>query len=252
MRKISLWAKNHKGPARFTFAISLLLLGGIAIITGVLLHEIAVLVSPGILLAFAGVYFAAAIAYPKRTEKKKNPVSPGFYRQQKTCDWLLAASTFCMVLYIGNQPAQLAISTAPLQAAHPVGTSVPTDSTIKTYKTIASFTASLKDENGKSLKWKEKKKLLKEQIRAVKKAGDLSKGAKVALIILSVLVALGLLFLVAALACDLSCGGSGFGAVLVALGGVGLTIFLFILALRAISGRKRQPKKTAEPPKPDN
>ncbi|MDZ4793758.1 MAG: hypothetical protein SGI83_05710 [Bacteroidota bacterium] len=250
MRKISQWAKNYKSSARLTIAVSLLLLGVFGIVTGILLQEIDVAISPSMLLAFAGIYFAAAIAYPVRYSDKKSPVLTSFYQKQKTCDWLLAASTFCMVVYIGNQPGKIAISTMSLQAAIQATISSPKDSTIKTYKAIAGFKASLKDETGKSLKWKEKKKLLKEQISAIKKAGDLSKGAKIALIILSVLVAIGLLYLVAALSCSLSCGGSGVGAVLVSIGGAGLTIFLLLLAIRAITGRKKQPKTTKEPTSP--
>lgn len=101
----------------------------------------------------------------------------------------------------------------------------------------------MKDANGKQLSWKERKKLLKAQVRAIKKADDLSNGAKVALIFLSALVALGLLFLVAALACDLSCSGSGAAAVLVGLAGTALIALLLVVVIRAILGKKRKKPK---------
>jgi hypothetical protein len=106
----------------------------------------------------------------------------------------------------------------------------------------------MKDETGKPLKWKEKKKLLKEQIRAIKKDKDVSNAGKVALIILSVAVALGLLYLIAVLACDLSCSGSEGAATVLMIGGAGLVVFLFILALGAILGKKKRQKKPVSSP----
>lgn len=159
---------------------------------------------------------------------------------------MLVASTFCMVVYFGNQPDKIFRSSTPLSAAAP--SSFPKDSTIKSYKTIETFRASMKDETGKTLKWKEKKKLLKEQIRAIKKDTEMSKGAKVALIVLSVLVAIGLFYLVAALACNLSCGGSEGAASLVLIGGSALIIFFLIIAIRAIVGRKKKPKQPKSDP----
>jgi len=153
-----------------------------------------------------------------------------------------------MIVYFSNRPSEIFNYSTPLHAALPVSTNLPSDSTLKAYKTIEAFTASLKDETGKTLKWKEKKKLLKEQIRAIKKADDMATGAKVGLIILSVLVALGLLYLVAALACNLSCSGSAGAATAVMIGGAGLTVFLLIIVIRGILGRKKKPKNNAKEP----
>jgi hypothetical protein len=119
---------------------------------------------------------------------------------------------------------------------------IPTDSSVSTYKPLAAFAASMKNEEGKMLKWKERKQLLKEQVKAIKQAKDMSKGAKAALIILSIMVALGLLALVAALACDLSCGGSDTAALLVAVGGTALIVFLLMLTIKAINKKSREPK----------
>ena len=109
---------------------------------------------------------------------------------------------------------------------------------------IQEIVASSRNETGKSLKWKERKKLLKEQISAIKKDNDMSKGAKVALIILSVAIALGLLYAVAALACNISCGGSEAGAIVVMVGGAAVVTFLLIIAIKSITGKKKKPKKT--------
>lgn len=238
MRRLSCWAKNNKAQARIIIVLSFVLLTGIGIATGILLKDIGVSFSSTPLLAVIVAYCIGIVAYPSKLLKGNKLNAAAFYIRQKTCDLLLVASTFCMIMYIANRPEKLFAYSDMVNAAIPAAGTFPTDSTVKMYKAIDAFRASLKDENGKSLKWKEKKRLLKEQVRAIKKSGDLSPAAKVGLIILSVLVAMGLFYLVAALACNLSCGGSEGAATLVLLAGTGLIIVLLILAIRAIVGRK--------------
>jgi len=174
MKQLSLWAKNHKHKARLIIIASFVLLTTAGIATGVLLSGLGVSVSTFTLVAAACIYIAALIAYPARPLNNKKLKTRVFYIRQKTCDLLLASTTFCMIVFFSNRPDQLFSYTAPLHAALPVSTELPKDSTIRTYKPIAAFSASLRDETGKSLKWKEKKKLLKEQIRATKKEKDKS------------------------------------------------------------------------------
>jgi predicted membrane channel-forming protein YqfA (hemolysin III family) len=241
MKKISLWAKHHKWTARFIIIISFGLLNIAGITTGMLLDDLNITL-PSIVLFFSiTLYFAGILFYPLKAEKKK--IDPSlFYIKQKSCDIILAASTFVLIVYIGNDRFRSLHYFPTLQAATSSKPVTPADSTFKTYKSLSAFSASLKDENGKSLKWKEKKKLLKEQVRAIKKSGSISKGGKVALIILSVIIALGLVGLVASLACSLSCNGSDAAAVLVGVGGTALVIFLLVLVLRSIAGKKRKKK----------
>jgi hypothetical protein len=242
MRKISIWAKWHKWPARLLLVLSILLLNITGIVTGLMLNKLGLLLPASIFFLFLLLYFAAFILYPSRSQRKK--LQPAvFYRRQKTCDMLLAAAAFCMFICISNDadPVKTWFSNFPAAAA-----STPlavTDSSLKTVKPIAAFVNSLKDENGKLLKWKERKKLLKEQVRAIKNSGEMSKGEKTLLIILCVVVALGLLFLVAGLACNLSCSGSDGAALLVGLGGSALIIFLAIIAIKAITGKRKKKTK---------
>ena len=248
MKKISHWAKNHKKLSRLIIVVSFIILTALGIITGILLSDIGVAISAAALFLFVAIYFAAVFAYPAKSLKGNKLSASAFYIRQKNCDFLLVASTFCMIVFFSNQPDKIFSFSIPLNATAPATSSLPGDSTIKTYKTVAAFSASLKDENGKSLKWKEKKKLLKEQIRAIKKDPGKSNGAKVGLIILSVLVAIGLFYGVASLACTLSCGGSEGAAVVVMIGGTAVIIFLLIIAIRAIVGRKKKPKQPKQDP----
>ncbi len=244
MRKLSLWAKGHKKMARITIVVSFIALTALGIATGSLLSELGITLTAVTLLAFVAAYFTGVIFYPIKFFKGNQKSTTAFYVRQKSCDWLLTAATFCMIVYFGNRPNEIFNFSPSVNATIPATALFPKDSSIKAYKTITAFKASLKDETGKSFKLKERKKLLKEQIGAIKKDKDMSNGGKVALIVLSVVVALGLLYLVAALSCSLSCGGSEGAAVLVMIGGAGLIVFLLVMAIRAILGKKKKLKKT--------
>ena len=247
MKKISAWAKDHKWSARFLIIASIIVLNILGVITGVLLSSLGISIPVTVMLFFACAYGAGFIAYPFRSLKGKRLNATAFYFRQKTCDLLLAGSTFCMIVYLGNHPGRLFQYDTVFNAAIASSPSLPKDSTVKTYKSLTAFSAAMKDENGKLLKWKERKKLLKEQVRAIKNSTEPSKGGKTGLIILSVLVAIGLIYLVAALACNISCGGSDAGAVIVAIGGTALIIWLLLVVIRKINGKKR--KKMKEPEK---
>ena len=186
----------------------------------------------------------AWLKYPVRTNPALTKGKKDRYILQKTCDLLLISATFIMFTYFGNR--QVSPFSTSLFAASTFSTiSQPGDSS-KTYKSIADFKKMMKDENGKMLKWKERKKLMKAQIREIKKDNSISEGGKVALIILTVLVALGLAILVAALSCSLSCSGSEAAAVIVGIIGYGAIVFLTIVVIRSIirNARKEKAKET--------
>ncbi|MBL7723344.1 MAG: hypothetical protein JNK27_04305 [Chitinophagaceae bacterium] len=247
MRKISTWAKAHKWPARIILVVSLLLLNITGILTGLLLKDLSVIIPGSVFLLTILIYVWAILSYPARSTRSR--YAPGqYYTKQKTRDFILAATAFVLFVCISNNNKIVPASSLSLQAAT---NAHPSDSQGRAYKPVWKFSASMKDENGKMLKWKERKKLLKEQIRGIKKSNELSNGGKVALTILAVLAALGLLYLVASLACNLSCSGSDAAAVIVGLGGGALVIVLLVVAIRAIYNKKRrelrkQEKKAAD------
>ncbi len=247
MKKISLWAKSHHWPARFIIILSFIVLTIAGIVTGMLLDDLHVTLPAAALSLFIIIYFMCILFYPSKSEKRKLMAARS-YVKQKTCDFILAATTFFMIICISNDRFQSLHYFPSLHAATSSKPVTPADSTVKIYKSLAAFSASLKDENGKSLKWKEKRKLLKEQVGAIKKSNGMSKGGKVALIILSVIVALGLIGLVASLACSLSCNGSDAAAVLVGIGGTALVIFLLVLVIRGITGKKKKKAIIQEEP----
>ncbi|MEO7923237.1 MAG: hypothetical protein ABIR30_06120 [Chitinophagaceae bacterium] len=242
MKKISRWAKDHKRSARIIIIASILLMNVLAFVTGSLFSSLGISIPLFSLLFFAALYAVGFIGYPSKILKGNKLTAAAFYTRQKTCDILLIGSTFFMIAWMANHPDNLFRYGQPLNAASASTGSLPKDSTLKTYKSIAAFSASMKDENGKTLKWKERKKLLKEQVSAIKRSDEPSKGGKIALIILSCLVAGALIILVATLACSLSCGGSDVLAVIVGIGGTALVVWLLTVVLRQIAGKKKMPK----------
>lgn len=247
MKKLSLWAKRHPWNARILIVVSFLVLNATGIGTGLWLKEKGILLPLAFLLLFAVIYAIAFIGYPRKPQNRRC-----FYRQQKTCDMLLAASTFFMILYLGNHPDQVFHYRSPFAAAMASIPVQPADSVKKLYKPLHLFAASMKDPDGKLLKWKERKKLLKEQIKSIRRTEGLSRSGETALIIVSLLVAVGLLYLVAALACNLSCNGSDAAAVIVGVGGAALIIFLAIVVIRKITGKKKKKIKNPENEPPAN
>jgi hypothetical protein len=250
MKKISWWAKNHKLSARILIVASFICLNALAFVTGQFLNQLGILFSQAFLFGCFFIFLVAFIAYPLKKQKGKKARPSWYYRLQKSCDFILAASTFCMIVCLSNQPEKLFQFYPKIKAsaiAFPVK-----DTTVKHYKPIGKFNSSLKDGKGNQLKWKERKKLLREQVREIKKDHNLPKGEKIALIILSALIAAGLLMLVAALSCNLSCNGYGAAAAIVGIGGTALVIFLLVLAIRAINGKKRKRKLITEKAATDN
>lgn len=246
MKKISRWASQHKWPARMLLVITIQLLNIAGIITGVLLKGNGMLL-PGIFFLLAVVlYLLGVLFYPKRSARglyKGN----AFYIRQKTCDGLLALSAFAMFVYIGNEkePFRAFYSQYNASAASVTLPVIQKDSSFNAFRVMLGFARSMKDDQGQMLKWKERKKLLKQQLAVIKQSTELSAGAKTALTILCILVALGLIFLAIGLACNLSCNGHDGAAALVLVGGPALVIILLVFALRALYPGKRRLKLRA-------
>ncbi|MGK2864802.1 MAG: hypothetical protein ACSLE0_22920 [Chitinophagaceae bacterium] len=243
MKKISYWGKNNKPYARFLIIISFLFLTALGILTGTLLSESGVQISTYTLLILISIYIISITLYPYLEKKRSGKKPAREYTRHKTFDFILASTGFCMIICMSNQPNYLFQNSASLFATELINETTPGDSSLKTYKSISAFAGSMKDASGKSLSWKAKKKLLKIQVKEIQKSKDMSGAAKAGLIILSVIIALGLLALVAALSCELSCSGSGGAAALVGIGGTALIIFLLVITIRAIYGNKRRKRK---------
>ena len=241
-KQLSFWARQHKWSSRFIIVLSFAIMNVLAIISGSLLNDLDVNISKWFLILSIVLFCIVWLRYPNR---KKSGINT--YAFRKTCDSILIGATFFMFMYFGNRQTTPFDSTT-LFASSISNFSLPKDST-RTYKTVEEFKKSLYDQSGKPLKWKERKKLLKQQIKMIKHDKAISDGGKVALIMLCVLVAIFLAYGVAALSCSLSCSGSEGAATIVAIFGFAGIILLTIFVIRAIV-RKSKKEKTLNSSKP--
>jgi membrane protease YdiL (CAAX protease family) len=238
MYKISLWASRHIWPARVIIVCCNVAATFLAVFIGAALYDLEITLPRYWFYGAVALFLATFLIYPQKNVSRFKRS----YKYRKACDSLLLLTTFVFTICIGNQPQQLLrITTLPLAAAVPSS------------ETPAKFRI---DNAGKSIqpgikKWSKRalKKTLRERIKVLKTAYEESgKGRKIAMIILSILVALMLLFLVAAISCNIACAGADGLAILVLLLGVGIITLLFVRTVRRIKKGPRQKNQPGPQP----
>ena len=238
MKKISRWASRHKWPARLLIVISFIFLNCLGLFLGNALTVSQFTIPSLWIYATAFIFITGFITYPSRKQKGSYK---NFYKSQKISDFVLVSTTFLLVIGFGNH-YHLQKNQSPFQFAYANATE------LTAINKSSSRESSIIPKKKKSLikTWKSK---LKENIRKIKKEyKDASPGERTALIILSIIVALGLLFLVLSISCSLSCAGSDGAALVVGLLGTGLILFVLTRVIKRINrGRPKEPK-----PQPQN
>lgn len=231
MKRLSYWAKNHKWAARLAIVGSYIILNVLAYYWGMQLFKNSIIISPLAVMLIAVIFLAVASLYPDR--KTKDKYGSKFYLYQKTCDLILVFSSVLLMISLVNR-----LSTSKLvdsaMASYIVFPEKPKDSVAKKYLTIQAFNNSMKDSTGKLLSWRLRKMQLKQQLHNINDDTDLPAGVKALLVILSIAAALGLMYLVAGLACNLSCSGAEGLAAVVLFGGGFAVIFLTVVVIKAI------------------
>ena len=245
MKKISYWAKNHRLTAIIVLVIAKLLLAFIAAYLGLSLLGMNIRVPFAVFFIALLVLIIAAIAYPSKhitTLTKKQ-----LYIRQKTCDFIIATCSFIMIGAWVNTNLPVPINTA---IAANAATAAAASTTTAINPTAEEILASLKYRD-KSTLTRQEKRILKAEFKnqlkvyaVAKLKGRKDDAGKAGLIILTIVAALGLLYLVAAIACNLSCNGSDAAALVVGILGTALIIWGDIAVVRRIS---RGPKKKDEP-----
>jgi hypothetical protein len=233
MKKISYWAKKHIWQCRLLIILIYILLNVIGIFTGKLLNKVNVVIPELYFIACIIFTIALWILYPDRQNAKPGVASSALYVRRKLFDFSLGAVTFLMIIYAGNNWRHLFGESESVQASNIIHLSK--DSAIYNNPLIKNFIAVIKSMNVNKLGQREKLKLIKDQIKTIKHDKDTSKGEKTVLIILSVIIALGLLIGLAALSCSISCSGSEALALIVGLGGTFLIIFFLARIIKRIS-----------------
>lgn len=236
MKQISIWASQHKWPARIIIIVSYCLLNGIGLFLGDALHVSQFIIPSLWIYVIAFLFIGGCIIYPS---KKERASYKNFYKQQKGTDLFLVSFSFLLVICFGNhyhvQRAQTPFYFTYAGAAE--------FSPVK--KTLGGETSIEPSPKKKTSLIKQWKKKLRENIRTIRREyKHASPGERTALIIVTLLVAILLLYLVAALSCNLSCSGSDAAAVIVLLLGTGLIVFFAVRVIKRIKRghRKREPR----------
>ena len=245
MYALSLWARHHKWASRFVIISIYVLLHLIGFCLGNALTVHHITLPASLFYAVAFLFFAGVGGYPSRERKE---CYRHFYAARKTADGLLAVTTFLMMIWVANNAGTLGFAANKAYAAvvQPVkpANKKPLLQRFFSVKNPIWRVLPRFDTDTRTFK------KLKANVQTLRKAySDTSKGGKIALTILLVLVALGLIGLLAGLSCNLSCSGSDGLAILVGVVGTGLVIFLFIRVIQRIYNGPRKPKpQPATPP----
>lgn len=231
MRKLSCWAREHALAAQLLIFICHVLLILDAVYLAVHFSAFTS-VSPVVLYCLAGLLLFLFIIYPRRLSRFN-------YARRKAMDVCAGLLCFSMVFVMAlqlNRPSGM-----QQNPAYAVLTGeIPVYKNAEAQRLLQLFASGEKT----SFSRKEKQILKKEfgfQLIQYGKAharGDKGTADQTGLIILAIIGAVGLLFLVASLACTLSCNGADAAAVLVVIFGVAGIIWGLSTVIKSIK-RKR-------------
>jgi len=235
MRSISLWAKHHRQHARIIIIICRFLLICLACFLGTQLSQSAVMPSPLWTFFFMVVFFITGAHYPSERSAKN-------YRKRKLYDLIIASCGFLMAVCVTSELNKPFIG---YQSVEATAAAVPS-----LYKFPEAEKLLKQFEKGEKIKFSaRKKRIIKKEFNyqllkyaKAKFTGNKSTADQTLLIILACIAAVGLLYLVAGLACTLSCNGSDAAAIIVAILGTAGVIWGLVAIIRSIK-RKRSKAK---------
>lgn len=245
MNKLPELGKTHPAAARTLIVCLHLLLFLLALLTARLLGTTGNNELPAMLLAGFAIYLF--IRYPQRPLVSSEILKHNYLLRKRQFNLVICALGFILPVLVFTAETPVTGFYDRLQGSNTgkTGTVSTVDSPRK-YLSIPDFTRKYHD---KSISAKEKRQVLKQQIMAIQKDSNLSKSAQTWLIILTVLVAVGLVYLIAGLSCSLSCAGSTTAATLLLIFGIPAVVLLAIFAIRRIKGKRRR-KRTQDTPSP--
>ncbi len=233
MKNLSSWAKAHQSQARWLIAGAHIILFLLACLLGFMLWLDDFQYSPLIHDISTTLFLLGVIGYP--IKGAVHVLWRYNYWRHKALDFAVVLTGFLslsslahlkleqMALYSSAGYAIKIVEKTPVE-----GKSILTDLKEKTsWRTL-----------------KKNVRMLKKELREVRKLSEI-KGEDTILrllgTILVLLLAIGLGYLIAVWACNLSCSGQEGAANVVLIGGGALLIFLTVLGIRAIWRRKKKP-----------
>ena len=241
MRKLSLWARLNPHFARIIIVVSHILLIWIAAKLAMQFTAAGVQLSVWWIYFFIVLFIIVGLSYPLKGKYKNKEWK---YVKQKSYDLIAGICGFCLVFCFINQLSGGSLSQpadAYVRIHHPE------------YKNPAAEKILLDFKNGeKEFFTRKEKRIIKEEFRYQLKeyvkdklTGKKDEAGDALLIILSCIAAVGLLLLVASLACSLSCSGSDAAAAIVGILGVVGVICGLIAVIKSIKRKHRKPSGSA-------
>jgi hypothetical protein len=246
MTKLSLWAKHHSARARTVIVLLHAVLNSLAVYTGFTLLQLGQVIPSSFVYVTMLLFFTAVFLYPSAQQRNIRFNKRRLYIIRKSCDFALCACSFILVCFTANNYCNY----NPYAPAFTAGAAVCTKGDKK--PGAEEILASLAHRDKSSLTRSEKRILRNEfklQLKVYVKAKltkDDEAAAKAIFITLSIIGAVGLTFLLAGLACSISCNGSEAGAILVMILGLTAIICLLIVAIKKIKSHKKKEKNTPE------
>jgi hypothetical protein len=235
MKKISIWGRKNRGSARILIILLNLALALLGIQTGILLVKMNFHFSPLAFYLVLLVFISALFVYPQRNRSWSLQLKRKFYRIQKACDFILAFCSFLMISFFSENSSEATGS----KLSFPFLSTLSASNGAK--PTADEILLSLQHRSKKDLTRSEKRTLKHEffkqaKVYVIEKAkGNDQIALKFFLVLCTLAAAVGVGYLVGALACSLACSGMDGLAVLVALLGLGGIIFGSIKLIKAIS-----------------
>ena len=224
MKKLAFWAHTHKNPARLIIILSYGVLNLLALFLGDIFHSLNIEFTPTLYLFAFVLTLTGWMLYPSKSRKKEYR---NFFLRQKFTDFILISATFLFTVYFGNtlnKPGNSFLN--PVQA---ISIIYPSN-----HSNISISSTAKKSVSKKSLRQK-----IRAEIKSIRKTyKDSSKSQKTGYIILSVFVALLLLYGLAGLTCSIACSGSEALAYVVFFLGLGGIIFGLVKVIQRITRGK--------------
>ncbi len=219
MKHISIWAKQNRTAARCILVFLYLPLNILAIYNGMLLSDI------GLQLGSAFLYITVLCTLLLFLFDQGN----ASYSRRKSMHFLMAVCTYFFVLFAGNQ----------------VNTPKPQFPFFETVNAVEQVPLLSKVNNREAGNFKPSFKQHKKEWRKIARSRteENPKWVKILLTVLLVVIAAGLMYVLAALACTIACNGSEALAWIVFLAGSAGIIFAAVRTIQWIFGRKRKKRK---------
>jgi uncharacterized membrane protein HdeD (DUF308 family) len=244
MLKLSYWAKDHRYAARILVVIIHCLLIWMGWNAAEIFYGSQIHVSPVWLPLFAFIFLGIAFIYPARKEKRY--ISS--FKKRKLLDFLSGLCGFILVFLLMaqlNQGTGFGNAAMGIEPVKPSAYKNPAAEKLITAYKLGEKTSFTRRE--KRVLKNEFKYQLGQYAKSTLR-GNKTNTDETGVIILTIIAAVGLLYVLAAISCSLSCNGSDGAAVVVLLVGIAAIVWGIIAVIKGIHRREKSRETLNEHP----